>query len=291
MSFRRIALIQLVSSQHVEKNLPRVQSLIDEALADGAQSIFLPENFAALAHPNPHEIGLAESTREGPIRRFLSDTARSNSCWIFAGTCPVATSPSGEPVADNRVRAASLVIDPKGEEVARYDKIHMFDADVADNQKSYRESDTFEAGSDVVAVDTPMGRFGLTVCYDLRFPELYRELFLRDVDFVTAPSAFTTITGEEHFKLLMRARAVENCCFTIAACQGGSHDSGRETWGHSMVCNPWGEVVGELDTGEGILVVDIDLSIQAQLRKDMPFRRQLRLLEDPNRPRTRPLEI
>lgn len=280
MSLSRIALIQLVSSQHVEQNLPRVQSLIEEAVADGAQSIFLPENFAALAHPNPHEIGKAESTKDGPVRRFLSDTAKSNACWIFAGTCPVATTPGGEPVADHRVRAASLVFDSKGEEIARYDKIHMFDVDVSDNHKRYRESDTFEPGADVVAVDTPMGRFGLSVCYDLRFPELYRELFLRDVDFLTAPSAFTTTTGEAHFELLMRSRAVENCCFTIAACQGGSHDSGRQTWGHSMVCNPWGEVIGELGTGEGVLIVDIDSSLQAQIREDMPFRQQLRLLED-----------
>ncbi len=280
MSLSRLALIQLVSSQHVEQNLPRVQSLIEEAVADGAQSIFLPENFAALAHPNPHEIGMAESTKDGPVRRFLSDSAKSNACWIFAGTCPVAATPGGEPVADNRVRAASLVFDPRGEEVARYDKIHMFDVDVSDNHKRYRESDTFEPGTDVVAVDTPMGRFGLSVCYDLRFPELYRELFLRDVDFLTAPSAFTTTTGEAHFELLMRSRAVENCCFTIAACQGGSHDSGRQTWGHSMVCNPWGEVIGELGTGEGVLIVDIDSSLQAQIREDMPFRQQLRLLED-----------
>lgn len=280
MSLSRLALIQLVSSQHVEQNLPRVQSLIEEAVADGAQSIFLPENFAALAHPNPHEIGMAESTKDGPVRRFLSDSAKSNACWIFAGTCPVATTPGGEPVADNRVRAASLVFDPRGEEVARYDKIHMFDVDVSDNHKRYRESDTFEPGTDVIAVDTPMGRFGLSVCYDLRFPELYRELFLRDVDFLTAPSAFTTTTGEAHFELLMRSRAVENCCYTIAACQGGSHDSGRRTWGHSMVCNPWGEVIGELGTGEGVLIVDIDSSLQAQIREDMPFRQQLRLLED-----------
>ena len=273
----RIALVQLISSRKVEDNLPRVASLVSEAADAGAEAIFLPENFAALAHPNPRETGLAETNPGGPIRSFLAGLAADSGCWIFAGTCPIAATPTGEPVAGRRVRAASLVIDPGGHEVARYDKIHMFDVDVADNHGHYRESDTFEPGTDTVAVDTPLGRVGLSVCYDLRFPELYRELFLRDVDIITVPSAFTTTTGEAHFRLLMRARAVENCCFTIAACQGGRHDSGRETYGHSLVCDPWGEVLGELDRGEGLLLVDLDSSVQERLRREMPVRKQTKL--------------
>jgi len=276
----RVALLQLVSSQRVEVNLPRVAGLAERAVSEGAEALFLPENFAALAHPNPKEIGDQERSRSGPVRSFLSELAQSSRCWIFAGTCPIAETPGGEAVKGGRVRAASLVLNPSGQEVARYDKIHMFDVDVEDNHKRYRESDTFEPGSETVTVDTTFGRVGLSVCYDIRFPELYRQLFLQGTDFITVPSAFTTITGEAHFHLLMRARAVENCCYTIAACQGGIHDSGRQTYGHSMVCDPWGDVIGELDQGEDVLVMDIDTSLQARLREEMPFRRQLRLLPD-----------
>ncbi len=281
MSKTRIALVQLVSSQSVERNLPRVASLVKEAAEEGAEAVFLPENFAALAHSDPRIIGEAESSASGPVRRFISALAEEHGCWIFAGTLPVAVTPSGQPVGDGRVRAASLVFDAGGVEIARYDKMHMFDVDVADNQRSYRESDTFEPGTSVVSLESPLGKVGLSVCYDIRFPELYRQLFLDDVDLIAVPSAFTTTTGQAHFRLLMRARAVENCCFTVAACQGGSHDSGRQTFGHSMVCDPWGEVVGELQQGEGLLVVDIDKALQEKLREEMPFRQQLRILRRP----------
>ena len=278
MSKVRVALLQLVSSQRIEINLPRVAALSERAVSEGAEALFLPENFAALAHPNPREIGEQECNSNGPIRTFLSELARSSQCWVFAGTCPVAETPDGHIVTGNRVRAASLVLNPSGQEVARYDKIHMFDVDVEDNHRRYRESDMFEPGNEPVTVDTPFGRVGLSVCYDLRFPELYRELFLRHADFISVPSAFTVTTGEAHFRLLMRARAVENCCYTIAACQGGIHDSGRQTYGHTMVCDPWGEVVGELGEGEELLIIDIDTALQARLREEMPFRQQLRLL-------------
>lgn len=278
MSKVRIALLQLVSSQQIEINLPRVAELSERAVSEGAEALFLPENFAALAHLNPRAIGDQECSREGPVRSFLSGLAQSSRCWVFAGTCPIAETPGGESVAGNRVRAASLVLNPSGQEVARYDKIHMFDVDVEDNHRRYRESDTFEPGTETVTVDTPFGRVGLSVCYDIRFPELYRELFLRRADFIAVPSAFTVTTGKAHFQLLMRARAVENCCYTIAACQGGVHDSGRQTYGHSMVCDPWGDVVGELDQGEELLIVDIDTELQDRLREEMPFRQQLRLL-------------
>tara|TARA_B100001758_G_C18155772_1_gene476514 strand:+ start:67 stop:615 length:549 start_codon:yes stop_codon:yes gene_type:complete len=177
-------------------------------------------------------------------------------------------------VSRGRVRAASLVLDPEGVEVRRYDKIHMFDVDVVDNQGAYRESDSYEPGGDIVSLDCPLGRVGLSVCYDIRFPELYRSLFADEVDLVAVPSAFTEITGEAHFELLIRARAVENSCYMIAACQGGEHDSGRRTWGHSMVVDPWGRVVDQLGTGAGVLVCRVDLELRRQLRRDMPFHLQ-----------------
>lgn len=277
MTSSRIALVQLVSSHEVEKNLPEVASFVQQAAQEGAEAVFLPENFAALAHANPRVIGEQEATPAGIIRTLLATLAQENRVWLFAGTCPVAMTPEGAEVQAGRVRAASLVLNPDGVEVARYDKIHMFDVDVADNHKRYRESDVFEPGTEVVSVETPIGRIGLSVCYDIRFPELYRRLFMQNIDLVSVPSAFTRTTGEAHFRLLMRARAVENCCFTIAACQGGVHDSGRQTYGHSMVCDPWGRVVGELDEGEGLLVVDLDRSEQERLRHEMPFRQQIRL--------------
>ena len=272
----KIALVQMVSSRHLEPNLARAASLVGEA-AESSNFVFLPENFAALAGDDPLATGRLEAGGTGLICSFLAETARQLKVWIFGGTLPTTARPDGSEIPDGRVRAASMVYNPAGELAARYDKIHMFDVDVDDNQGSYRESATFEPGDDVITVDTPLGRTGLTVCYDLRFPELYRRLFAREADLITAPSAFTEVTGAAHFELLLRARAVENACFMVAACQGGIHDSGRRTYGHSMVVDPWGDVIGELGTGEGILTVDIDLERRQALRRDMPFHQQRRL--------------
>ena len=270
----RVALIQMVSSKMVPKSLSSAQRLIEDVLPERPDAIFLPENFAALAADSPLNVATGEADA---IRQFVADVARESGAWTFGGTLPLAYRPDGIRVPGDRVRAASLVCDPAGREVARYDKIHMFDVDVSDTQGRYRESDTFEAGEQVVDVMTPFGRVGLSVCYDIRFPELYRELFQREVEFVTIPSAFTEVTGEAHFELLMRARAVENSCFTIAACQGGVHDSGRRTWGHSMVVSPWGKILGELGRGEDVLVLDLETDELADLRSRMPFRQQRRL--------------
>ena len=277
----RVSLVQMVSSKHVEPNLNRAEQLILEAAREDVSCIFLPENFAALGSDDPHAIGAGEKDAGGPIRAFLSDVARRSGCWIFAGTCPTTTHADGVRVAKSRVRAASLVFDQDGVEVARYDKIHMFDVLVTDNIKTYRESATFEPGTEVVSVDCPLGKVGLTVCYDIRFPELYRKLFVDGAMAFAIPSAFTQVTGEAHFELLMRARAIENSAFTIAACQGGAHDSDRRTWGHSMVVDPWGTIVGECGQGEDILTVDLNLEKQAELKKEMPFLEQRRLGELP----------
>ncbi len=273
----RITLVQMVSSKSVEPNLIRVEELIMNAAGEGATCVFLPENFAALGGDDPVAVGEQEASESGPIRSCISELAKRSGCWIFAGTCPTTKRPDDSTVSGNRVRAASFVFDENGVEVGRYDKIHMFDVLVEDNVKAYQESSTFEPGDDIVAVDSPIGRVGLTVCYDIRFPELYRQLAKKNVLAFTVPSAFTEVTGEAHFELLMRARAVENQAFTIAACQGGVHDSGRRTYGHSMVVDPWGNVIGESQKGEDVLTVELDLERQAELKENMPVLDQRKL--------------
>lgn len=273
----RIALIQMVSSRQVKESLQMAERLVAEAIRSSPAAIFLPENFAALASHDPRQVAAGSGSATGEIQQFLQTVARSHGCYVFGGTIPLGSRPDGSPVAAPRVRAASLVFDSTGQQVARYDKIHMFDVDVADNQRRYRESDLFEPGTEPVWVDTPFARVGLSVCYDLRFPELYRKLFAERVDMIAVPSAFTEITGAAHFELLMRARAVENTCFMVAACQGGEHDSGRRTYGHSMAVSPWGEVLGQLARGEGVLIVDLDLDQLQQIRRNMPLHTQRRL--------------
>lgn len=273
----RIALVQLVSSMQIERNLARVAELVKQAAEQDVSAIFLPENFAALANPDPHAIGAGETSAQGEIRAFASTLAVGTGCWLFAGTLPCGVRPDGSQVSDNRVRAASFVYDASGREVARYDKIHMFDVDVADNQHHYLESRVFEPGEVVVCTDSPIGRVGLSVCYDIRFPELYRQLAADGAECITIPSAFTRVTGAAHFEVLMRARAIENFTFTIAACQGGVHDSGRETWGNSMVVGPWGDVLCRAGEGEAVVVAELDMDRLAEIRRDMPVHKQRRL--------------
>jgi nitrilase len=273
----KIALVQMVSSFEVETNLLRAEALIRQAAQEQVQAIFLPENFAALGNPSPRLVGEAEVNGDGPIRRFIHWIAEETGCWIFAGTLPLAVRPDGRGIEDGRVRAASIVVDDLGQEVARYDKIHMFDVLVEDNHKRYVESATFECGEQLQTVETPFGLFGLTVCYDIRFPEVYRALRNKGVRNLCIPSAFTTTTGKAHFEILMRARAIENLCFTIAACQGGDHDSGRKTFGHSMVVDPWGEVIARAGTGEDIIFAELNYEMQDQIRRDMPVHKQKKL--------------
>lgn len=272
----RIGLVQMVSRMSVRDNLPTVDRLVQEAAEAGAAAVFLPENFAALANPDPVATGRGETSAAGEVRAFVSALAANTGAWIFAGTLPCAARPDGTEIAD-RVRAASFVYDGQGREVARYDKIHMFDVDVADNQRHYMESQTFEPGDSLTCVETAVGRVGLSVCYDIRFPELYRRLARDGAESFTIPSAFTRVTGAAHFEVLMRARAIENFAFTIAACQGGVHDSGRETWGNSMVVGPWGDVLCRAGEGEGVVFADLDMDRLAEIRRDMPVHRQRRL--------------
>ncbi|MBQ76643.1 MAG: hypothetical protein CMQ20_16680 [Gammaproteobacteria bacterium] len=273
----RIAALQMVSRMDVQANLATVTQMVLKAAGNNVQAIFLPENFAALANADPRRIGLGEENSSGPIRNCLSGLARETGCWIFAGTMPVSIRPDGSPVETPRVRAASFVYDEGGQEVGRYDKMHMFDVDVADNHRHYIESETFEAGTEIFCTDSAIGQIGLSVCYDIRFPELYRKLFSLGARSFAIPSAFTEVTGKAHFEILMRSRAIENFCFTIASCQGGEHDSGRKTYGHSMVVGPWGEILARATTGEDILIAELDFDRQDEIRRDMPVHLQRKL--------------
>jgi predicted amidohydrolase len=276
MPVKRVAAIQMVSCMQVQENLRSAAKLIDDAAMQGADLIVLPENFAAFANPDVGNIGQGETNPNGVIRRFLADQAARNRVWIVGGTIPTDSVGGSEvKVANNRVRAACFVYDREGKEVARYDKIHMFDVTVDDDTKKYAESETFEAGDRLAVVDTPVGKMGLSVCYDLRFPEMYRILFRRGAEILSVPSAFTEVTGSAHWEVLMRSRAIENFCYVVGACQGGEHDSGRRTFGDSLIIDPWGRILCRLPKGPGVILAEIDLQALHEVRSDMPVDRQM----------------
>ncbi|MET4027710.1 putative amidohydrolase [Marinobacter sp. MBR-99] len=272
----QVAAIQMVSSHNLAGNLAEAEALLRDAAAQGAKVAVLPENFAVLATAQMRECGRQESGGESVIRRFLSEQAERLGLWIVGGSMPLATRPDGSDVPD-RVRASCIVYNDQGEEVARYDKIHLFDAMVEDSHGQYRESDTFEPGDRVVTVDTPAGRLGMAVCYDLRFPELFRALREQGAEWVCLPSAFTWQTGDAHWHPLIRARAIENQVWVVAPGQGGQNSERRKTYGHSLICDPWGRVVTELDEGPGLVVADLDMEKLNQIRARMPVWEHRRL--------------
>lgn len=259
----RAAVIQMVSSADVDENLAQAAELLAEAAEDGAELAVLPENFPFMGMHEQDKVALGETDGDGPIQAFLAETARNHRIWIVGGTIPLqADSPE-------HVRAASLLYDDQGRRMARYDKIHLFDVEI-DGDERYCESDSLEAGDEIVVVETPIARIGLSVCYDIRFPELYRNMHHRGVELITVPSAFTARTGRAHWEVLLRARAIENLCYVIAPNQGGTHANGRETWGHSMIIDPWGQVQAEVDYGAGLACADLDLEQLGQLRQRFP---------------------
>ncbi|MNJ11318.1 2-oxoglutaramate amidase [compost metagenome] len=260
------AVIQMVSQSDVQANLVHARHLLEQAAAGGARLAVLPENFAAMGRRDSAAIGRAEATGEGPILPWLKQTARDLKLWVVAGTIPLP--PVGQPEAKSH--ACSLLIDEHGDTVARYDKLHLFDVDVADNRGRYRESDDYAHGSQVVVADTPVGRLGLSVCYDLRFPELYSVLRQAGAELISAPAAFTAVTGAAHWEVLIRARAIETQCYVLAAAQGGTHPGPRETYGHAAIVDPWGRIVAEQDSGEAVLLGERDSSEQASIRARMP---------------------
>jgi predicted amidohydrolase len=282
MSF---AVIQMVSQSDVEGNLAQARSLLEQAAASGAKLAVLPENFAAMGRRDIAAIGRAEALGEGPILPWLKLAARDLKLWIVAGTLPLP--PESRP--QGKVTACSLLVDDQGQQVARYDKLHLFDVDVADARGRYRESDDYAHGSNVVVADTPVGKLGLTVCYDLRFPELYTALREAGAELITAPSAFTAVTGAAHWEILLRARAIETQCYVLAAAQGGVHPGPRETFGHAAIVDPWGRVLAEQAQGEAVLLAERDSEEQASIRARMPVSNHRRFFsQDALRPANTP---
>jgi nitrilase len=258
----RVAVAQMVSSANVIENLQQVETLMVQAREQEAELVLLPENLAFMGHKDVDKLQVGEAYGQGPIQEKISQLAKRLGLWVIAGTIPIK-------VSSSKVRASSLVYDNQGLCVTRYDKIHLFDVNVSLHE-SYKESATIERGYDLVLVDTPIGKVGLTVCYDLRFPELYRELAIQGAQLFTVPSAFTAITGQAHWEVLLRARAIENLCYVLAANQGGQHENGRSTYGHSMIVDPWGKVLAEQEEGVGIVTAEIDLHALHHLRQTFP---------------------
>ena len=258
----KAALIQLVSDASVANNLKRVEHWLLKAHEQSVDLAILPENFALMGQQETDKFKVAENFGEGPIQKRLANLAQQHQLWIVAGTIPLKTSKT-------QVRAASLVFDSEGHCVARYDKIHLFDARVSE-QEAHQESATIEPGNDIVLVPTPVGSLGLSVCYDLRFPELYRQMVLRGAELFSIPSAFTATTGLAHWEVLLRARAIENLSYVLAPNQGGVHDNGRQTHGHSMIVDPWGKILGQASQGEALVIADIDLGRLRELRTQFP---------------------
>jgi predicted amidohydrolase len=282
MSF---AVIQMVSQSDVEGNLAQARKLLEQAAAAGAKLAVLPENFAAMGRRDIAAIGRAEAMSEGPILPWLKLAARDLKLWIVAGTLPLP--PEGRP--EGKVTACSLLVDDQGQQVARYDKLHLFDVDVADARGRYRESDDYAHGGNVVVADTPVGKLGLTVCYDLRFPELYTALRDAGAELITAPSAFTAVTGAAHWEILLRARAIETQCYVLAAAQGGVHPGPRETFGHAAIIDPWGRVLAKQAQGEAVLLAERDSEEQASIRARMPVASHRRFFsQDALRPANTP---
>lgn len=261
----KVAAIQMTSGPEVAANLEQAGALLEAAAARGARLAALPENFAFMGLKDADKRSVAEADGSGPAQEFLAATARRLRLWIVGGTLPLRA--GGD---DGRVAAASLVFNSDGERVARYDKIHLFDVDIPGRSESYRESMHVAPGQAVAVIDTPVGRLGLSVCYDVRFPELYRRLSAAGAQILAVPSAFTSPTGRAHWETLLRARAIENLCYVVAPAQSGFHPSGRETYGDSMIVDYWGRVLQRVPRGRGSAVAEVDLALQTGVRESFP---------------------
>lgn len=256
----KIAGIQMASGPNVSANLSEAERLIQIAADQGARLVALPEYFAIMGLKDTDKVSAAEKEGTGPIQRFLSKTAKKFGIWIIGGSIPLESSKPG------KVRNSTLVFDDKGKQVARYDKIHLFGLDLGNEH--YHEEKTIEPGDQITVVETPFGKIGLSICYDLRFPELFRAM--GEVDIIVVPSAFTETTGKAHWESLIRARAIENLCYVLAPAQGGYHASGRETHGNSIIVDPWGVILDRLPRGSGVVIASMNAGYQASLRSSLP---------------------
>ncbi len=255
-----VAAVQMVSTPRVEENLETAGRLIAEAAAQGAQLVALPEYFPIMGLRDRDKVAVRETVGTGPIQEFLAKTAQRHGIWLVGGSMPLEAS-----VAD-KVLNSTLVFDPQGQRVARYDKIHLFGFEKEGER--YNESASIEPGTEPVCFDTPFAHVGMSICYDMRFPELYRRLGV--VDLLVIPAAFTETTGRAHWEILLRARAIENQCYVLAVAQGGMHENRRETHGNSMLIDPWGMVLARLDKGEGVVCGEIDHARLADVRTSLP---------------------
>ncbi|MFJ3047836.1 carbon-nitrogen hydrolase family protein [Herbaspirillum chlorophenolicum] len=263
----RVAAIQMVSTPEVEQNFESAARLVGQAVGQGARLVLLPEYWPIMGMHERDKLGHAESDQAGRIQEFMAALARRHGIWLIGGTLPMAAA------TDGKVLNTSLVYDPQGQRVARYDKIHLFS--FVRGEENYDEARTIEYGNEVKTFEAPFGRVGLSVCYDLRFPELYRAM--GDCALIVMPAAFTYTTGNAHWETLLRARAIENQCYLLASAQGGKHVNGRRTWGHSMLVDPWGEIISVLPEGEGLVIGDIDPHRLQYVRESLPALRHRKL--------------
>ena len=259
-----VAAVQMCSTGERDANLATAGRLLEEAARQGARVAVLPENFSLMAQRDADRRALAETDGTGAVQDFLAQTAVRLKLWIIAGSVPIANG------AGERISQSCLVYAADGTRAARYNKIHLFDVELPDRAESYRESAHMAPGSQVVTVDTPAGKLGLSICYDLRFPELYRRLQAAGAQWLVVPAAFTAPTGAAHWEPLLRARAIENLCHVVASAQYGVHPNGRRTWGHSLIVDYWGRILAELPDGEGVISAPIDLTAQAEARRKFP---------------------
>lgn len=266
-----IAAVQMASGPNVNANLLEAERLIAQAAAAGAQLVVLPENFALMGRQETDKVKVREIEGDGPLQTFLARQAVRHNIWLVGGTIPL------QATDEHKIRASCLLFDNTGRQVARYDKLHLFDVQVMDSQERYTESLTIERGEQEVVADTPFGRMGLAICYDLRFPELFRNLLDKGMEILVLPAAFTALTGRAHWEPLLRARAIENLCYVVASAQGGYHASGRETYGHSMIIDPWGKILDQLPQGSGVVVASIDRHRLENTRRLFPSLEHRRL--------------
>jgi nitrilase len=267
----KVAAVQMVSGSRLDANLARARRLLEQAAQTGAELALLPEYFCLLGQQDTDKLAIQEPYGSGPIQQFLADAARELGLWLVGGTLPLSVAPAAGDGA--RVCNSSLVYSPQGQCVARYDKMHLFRFD--NGQERYDEARTLQAGTQVVGFELPSRdghrwQLGLSICYDLRFPELYRAQARAGAELLLVPSAFTHTTGQAHWEPLLRARAIENLCFVMAAAQGGRHDNGRRTWGHTLLLDPWGRVLAEQAEGEAVLVAEFNIAELAACRRQLP---------------------
>lgn len=263
-SKRKVAAIQLASGSNVSANLLEAERQTEAAVKQGAELIVLPENFAFIGRSCSDTNALREEPGDGPLQSFLSQLASKLGVWVVGGTIPLEADHAA------KWRAACTVYDARGRQIARYDKQHLFDVNLVESDEQFVESESIESGDRVVVIDSPVGRLGVSVCYDLRFPELYRAMLDRGVEVVALPAAFTAITGRAHWETLVRARAIENLAYVIAAAQGGFHIASRQTYGHSMIVDPWGTKLAERERGNGCVVAAVDRGFQHTTRRNFP---------------------